>query len=242
MAAVAQEPPEIVALRLQLQIAEAQRDQAVAEAQGRAVAPVGQQPVQLNYLLPRDFEEVVSADLFPRDGVGRQGAVNPLRLDNDLAITEYSRRKSKHQVWTYRRSRTAGAYLELVVSALGDVIADGQNFEDGLAPLAGEDAAAWRNRIRPVLAQRSATLDRTLNTATGILSRLNELNDFLYVKGAPDYAIAPEKRAAVEALFDVESAQAPLLSDSAQTFSRTFDSDFATAIAKAAAKKAAGTK
>ncbi|XRB07609.1 hypothetical protein NFJ02_32g81600 [Pycnococcus provasolii] len=138
MAAVAQEPPEIVALRLQLQIAEAQRDQAVAEAQGRAVAPVGQQPVQLNYLLPRDFEEVVSADLFPRDGVGRQGAVNPLRLDNDLAITEYSRRKSKHQVWTYRRSRTAGAYLELVVSALGDVIADGQNFEDGLAPLAGE--------------------------------------------------------------------------------------------------------
>ena len=169
MAAVAQEPPEIVALRLQLQIAEAQRDQAVAEAQGRAVAPVGQQPVQLNYLLPRDFEEVVSADLFPRDGVGRQGAVNPLRLDNDLAITEYSRRKSKHQVWTYRRSRTAGAYLELVVSALGDVIADGQNFEDGLAPLAGEDAAAWRNRIRPVLAQRSATLDRTLNTATGIL-------------------------------------------------------------------------
>ncbi|XRB07634.1 hypothetical protein NFJ02_32g81850 [Pycnococcus provasolii] len=105
MAAVAQEPPEIVALRLQLQIAEAQRDQAVAEAQGRAVAPVGQQPVQLNYLLPRDFEEVVSADLFPRDGVGRQGAVNPLRLDNDLAITEYSRRKSKHQVWTYRRSR-----------------------------------------------------------------------------------------------------------------------------------------
>lgn len=48
MAAVAQEPPEIVALRLQLQIAEAQRDQAVAEAQGRAVAPVGQQPVQLN--------------------------------------------------------------------------------------------------------------------------------------------------------------------------------------------------
>ena len=96
MAAVAQEPPEIVALRLQLQIAEAQRDQAVAEAQGRAVAPVGQQPVQLNYLLPRDFEEVVSADLFPRDGVGRQGAVNPLRLDNDLAITEYSRRKSKH--------------------------------------------------------------------------------------------------------------------------------------------------
>ncbi|XRB20352.1 hypothetical protein RI054_24g101990 [Pseudoscourfieldia marina] len=69
MAAVAQEPPEIVALRLQLQIAEAQRDQAVAEAQGRAVAPVGQQPVQLNYLLPRDFEEVVSADLFPRDGV-----------------------------------------------------------------------------------------------------------------------------------------------------------------------------
>ncbi|XRB07688.1 hypothetical protein NFJ02_32g82390 [Pycnococcus provasolii] len=113
MAAVAQEPPEIVALRLQLQIAEAQRDQAVAEAQGRAVAPVGQQPVQLNYLLPRDFEEVVSADLFPRDGVGRQGAVNPLRLDNDLAITEYSRRKSKHQVWTYRRSRTAGAYLEL---------------------------------------------------------------------------------------------------------------------------------
>ena len=59
MAAVAQEPPEIVALRLQLQIAEAQRDQAVAEAQGRAVAPVGQQPVQLNYLLPRDFEEVV---------------------------------------------------------------------------------------------------------------------------------------------------------------------------------------
>ena len=80
MAAVAQEPPEIVALRLQLQIAEAQRDQAVAEAQGRAVAPVGQQPVQLNYLLPRDFEEVVSADLFPRDGVGRQGAVNPLRV------------------------------------------------------------------------------------------------------------------------------------------------------------------
>ena len=39
-----QEPPEIVALRLQLQIAEAQRDQAVAEAQVRVVAPAGQQP------------------------------------------------------------------------------------------------------------------------------------------------------------------------------------------------------
>ena len=38
MTAAGQEPPEIVALRLQLQIAEAQRDQAVAEAQGRAVA------------------------------------------------------------------------------------------------------------------------------------------------------------------------------------------------------------
>ena len=34
--AAGQEPPEIVALRLQLQIAEAQRDQAVAEAQVRA--------------------------------------------------------------------------------------------------------------------------------------------------------------------------------------------------------------
>ena len=79
--AAGQEPPEIVALRLQLQIAEAQRDQAVAEAQVRAAAPVVQQPAQLNYLLPRDYEEVVSADLFPRDGVGRQGAVNPLRLE-----------------------------------------------------------------------------------------------------------------------------------------------------------------
>ena len=46
-----QEPPEIVALRLQLQIAEAQRDQVVAEAQVRAVALAAQQPVQLDYLL-----------------------------------------------------------------------------------------------------------------------------------------------------------------------------------------------
>ena len=55
--AAGQEPPEIVALRLQLQIAEAQRDQAVAEAQVRAAAPVVQQPAQLNYLLPRDYED-----------------------------------------------------------------------------------------------------------------------------------------------------------------------------------------
>ena len=134
-----EETPEIVALRLRLQIAEAERDRAQAEAQSKAVAAAAQASTQeeLIYLLPRDFEEVVSADLFPRDGVGRQGSVLPLRLENDLAIAEYSKRKSKHQVWTYRRSRTAAAYLELVVSALQDVSADQRAFVSSLAPQEG---------------------------------------------------------------------------------------------------------
>ena len=102
--------------------------------------------------LSRAFVEFFKiADLFPRDGVGRQGAVLPLRLENDLAIAEYSKRKSKHQVWTYRRSRTAAAYLELVVSALQDVSADQRAFTNGLAPQEGEDAAAWRTRVAPLI-------------------------------------------------------------------------------------------
>ena len=239
-----EETPEIVALRLRLQIAEAERDRAQAEAQSRAVAAAAQASMQeeLIYLLPRDFEEVVSADLFPRDGVGRQGSVLPLRLENDLAIAEYSKRKSKHQVWTYRRSRTAAAYLELVVSALQDVSADQRAFVSSLAPQEGEDAATWRTRVAPLVAQRRDVLERTTNTAKGVLSRLNELNDFLWVKGAPDFAIPQQKREAVEALFEVESTQHTLLSESAKKFSTTFDSDYATAIAKASAKKAAGAK
>ena len=199
-------PAAIEALRLKLAIAEAERDKAIAEAEAARANGPPSSPRETDpeanrlYLLPNEFPEAVSADLFPRDGVGRLGRVRPLRIADDLAAQEYARRKSSHALFLYRRARTVGAYLELVELSLTDLHRDASRLAAEVRPAAGEEPEAWEGRVRPLLARRTEQLERTLGTASGCLRRINEVVDYQFVKGVPDYAVPKEKKEAVEKL------------------------------------------
>ena len=122
------EPETLEALKLRLQIAQAA--QATAEAKARQAelaarapaAPAVVAPAAKKYLLPREFVEVSTAGLFPLDGEGTKGAPQVLTLLGDEALASYVASKSQHAAWTYRRVRSAQAYLEMVDGALRDSV------------------------------------------------------------------------------------------------------------------------
>ena len=116
---------EIRALELKLQIALAEKAvwETRAEVAGRSAASPGEPSgvaVAKVYLLPREFTDVSTAGLFPLDGEGAKGAPHVLALTGEEALAGYVAGKSQHAAWTYRRNRSAEAYLELVNAALRD--------------------------------------------------------------------------------------------------------------------------